>query len=74
MFAVFPVAMASFIMILHPRIGGPAAASVLAHAQPPLVGLPLAFLAVHYLAVPVGAGGRTPPASSSSRRGTVCCG
>jgi hypothetical protein len=55
MFAVFPVAMASFVMILHPRIGGKAAASVLAYAQPPLIGLPLGFLAVHYLAVPVGA-------------------
>jgi hypothetical protein len=28
---------------------------VLAYAQPPLIGLPLGFLAVHYLAVPVGA-------------------
>jgi hypothetical protein len=55
MFAVFPVAMTSFVMILHPRIGGAAAASVLAHVQAPLIGLPLGFLAVHYLAVPVGA-------------------
>jgi Na+-driven multidrug efflux pump len=47
--------MASFVMILHPRIGGEAAASVLAHVQAPLIGLPLGFLAVHYLAVPVGA-------------------
>jgi uncharacterized membrane protein (GlpM family) len=54
MFAVFPVVMASFIMILHPRIGGPGAANVLANVQPPLVGLWLGFLAVHYLAEPVG--------------------
>jgi uncharacterized membrane protein (GlpM family) len=54
MFAVFPVAMASFVIILHPRIGGPAAASVLAHVEPPLIGLSLGFLAVHYLAVPLG--------------------
>ena len=35
-------------------IGGKAAASVLAHAQVPLVGLGLGFLAMHYLAQPLG--------------------
>ena len=54
MFAVFPVAMASFMVILHPRVGGPAAASVLAHAPAPLIGLGLGFLAVHTLAEPIG--------------------
>jgi uncharacterized membrane protein (GlpM family) len=54
MFAVFPVAMASFVMILHPRIGGTATASVLAHTHAPLVGLGLGFVAVHYLAGPIG--------------------
>src|SRR5947209_2187668 len=54
MFAVFPVAMASFVAILQPRIGGPAAASVLAHSPAPLIGLGLGFLAVHYLAEPIG--------------------
>ena len=54
MFAVFPIVMGSFVVILHPRLGGPAAASVLAHAQVPLVGLGLGFLAVHYLAEPIG--------------------
>ena len=38
MFAVFPVAMGSFFIIMHPRIGGPAAASVAAHVQAPLFG------------------------------------
>src|SRR5712664_15238 len=38
MFAVFPIVMGSFVVIMHPRIGGPAAASVLAHAQVPLLG------------------------------------
>jgi hypothetical protein len=46
--------MGSFIVILHPRVGGPAAASVLAHAQIPLIGLGLGFLAVHYLVEPIG--------------------
>jgi uncharacterized membrane protein (GlpM family) len=54
MFAVFPIVMGSLIIILHPRIGGPATASVFAHVQIPLVGLALAFVAVHLLAVPVG--------------------
>jgi uncharacterized membrane protein (GlpM family) len=53
-FAVFPIVMGSFVVILHPRLGGPAAASVLAHAQVPLIGLGLGFLAVHYLAEPIG--------------------
>ena len=53
-FAVFPIVLCSSIVILHPRIGGPAAASMLAHAQVALIGLGLGFLAVHYLAVPIG--------------------
>lgn len=53
-FAVFPIVMASFVVILHPRLGGPAAASVLAHAQVPLIGLALGFLPVHYLAERIG--------------------
>jgi len=54
LFAFFPVAMSSFFVILHPRIGGPAAASVAAHVQAPLIGLVLGLLAVHFLAVPLG--------------------
>jgi hypothetical protein len=54
MFAVFPIVMSSSIVILHPRIGGKATASMLAHAQIALVGLSLGFLAVHYTAVPLG--------------------
>jgi uncharacterized membrane protein (GlpM family) len=54
LFAFFPVAMGSFFVILHPRIGGPAAASVAAHVQAPLIGLGLSLLAVHLLAEPVG--------------------
>ncbi len=54
MLAVFPVAMGSFFIILHPRIGGPAAASVAAHVQAPLFGLVLGFLAVHLLAETIG--------------------
>jgi hypothetical protein len=53
-FAFFPIAMSSFFIILHTRLGGPAAASVAAHVQAPLIGLGLGFVAVHFLAVPLG--------------------
>jgi uncharacterized membrane protein (GlpM family) len=53
-FAVFPIVMACSVVILHPRIGGVAAASMFAHAQIALNGLWLGFLAMHYLVAPVG--------------------
>jgi uncharacterized membrane protein (GlpM family) len=53
-FAFFPVAMGSFFIILHSRLGGPAAASVAAHVQAPLIGLGIGMVAVHYLAVLLG--------------------
>lgn len=53
-FAFFPVAMGSFFLILHTRLGGAQAASVAAHVQAPLIGLTLGLVAVHLLAVPVG--------------------
>ena len=53
-FAFFPVAMGSFFVILHPRVGGPGAASVAAHVLTPLIGLGLGLLAVHLLAESVG--------------------
>jgi uncharacterized membrane protein (GlpM family) len=54
LFAFFPIAMSSFLVILHTRLGGPAAASTAAHVQAPLIGLALGLLAVHLLAVPLG--------------------
>ncbi len=56
-FAVFPIVMCSSIVILHPRVGGIASASMMAHAQIALVGLWLGFLALHYLVAPVGVWG-----------------
>ena len=53
-FALFPVAMGSFFVILHSRVGGSAAASVAAHLQAPLIGLGFGLLSVHLLAEPVG--------------------
>jgi uncharacterized membrane protein (GlpM family) len=54
MFAVFPIVMCSSVVILHPRVGGPATASMLAHAQVALIGLALGFLAVRWTADPLG--------------------
>ena len=54
MFALFPIILGSSIVIMHPRIGGRATASMLAHTQLPLIGLALGFLAVHYLVAPIG--------------------
>jgi hypothetical protein len=53
-FAVFPIVMGSLAVVLHPRVGGKAAAAVFSHAQPALFGLGLGFLGVHYLAEPIG--------------------
>lgn len=54
LFVFFPVAMGSYFIILHPRIGGKATATVAAYAQAPLVGLGFSMLAVHLLAEPLG--------------------
>ena len=56
-FAVFPIVMASSVIILHPRVGGVVAASMFAHAQIALNGLWLGFLVVHYLVAPLGVWG-----------------
>lgn len=53
-FALFPIILCSSIVILHPRIGGQPTASMLAHAQIAFIGLAFGFLAVHYLAEPIG--------------------
>jgi hypothetical protein len=57
MFALFPIILGSSIVIMHPRIGGKVTASMLAHAQLPLIGLGLGFLVVHYLVAPIGVWG-----------------
>jgi hypothetical protein len=54
LFAFFPVAMSSFLIILYRRVGGVTAASTAAHVQAPLIGLAIGLLAVHLLAVPLG--------------------
>jgi uncharacterized membrane protein (GlpM family) len=56
-FAVFPIVMACSVVILHPRVGGVASASMFAHAQIALNGLWLGFLVMHYLVAPLGVWG-----------------
>jgi uncharacterized membrane protein (GlpM family) len=56
-FAVFPIVMGCSIVILHPRVGGIASSSMMAHAQIALNGLWLGFLAMHYLVAPAGVWG-----------------
>jgi hypothetical protein len=53
-FAVFPIVMGTFVVILHAHAGGKAASAVFAHAEAPLIGLGLAFLGVHYLTESIG--------------------
>jgi hypothetical protein len=54
-FAVFPIVTLSMMLILHPRIGGPATAAIIANAMWGLVGFALAILTLHVTAVPLGA-------------------
>ena len=54
MFAIFPIILSSSIVIMHPRIGGKATASMMAHVQLPLIGMVFGFLVVHYLVAPIG--------------------
>jgi hypothetical protein len=53
--AVFPIVFFSIMLILHPRIGGPATASVIANGILGLGGFSLSCLVLHLAAVPFGA-------------------
>jgi hypothetical protein len=53
--SVFPVVLISLMLILHPRIGGKAAAAVIANTMWGLIGFGLSVLALHLAAVPLGA-------------------
>jgi hypothetical protein len=56
--AVFPMVLISIMLILQPRVGGPATAALMANAVLGLVGFGLACISLHYtapaLGVPVG--------------------
>jgi hypothetical protein len=53
-FAMFPVALSSMGLILHPRVGGPAAAAVMANTIPASAGFATALALLHLTAVPLG--------------------
>jgi hypothetical protein len=53
-FAVFPIVLCSLMFILHPRIGGPATAAVIAYTTSGMVGFSLCCLAARLLVVPAG--------------------
>jgi hypothetical protein len=52
--ALFPVVLTSMMLILHPRIGGPATAAVLANSGWGLVGFGLAIAVLHVAALQFG--------------------
>jgi hypothetical protein len=52
--ALFPVVFSSLILILQPRIGGPATAAVLANGQWGLIGFGASIVVLHLAAIPLG--------------------
>jgi hypothetical protein len=52
--ALFPIVFSSMMLILHPRIGGPATAAVLANSGWGLLGLGIAIAALHVAALQFG--------------------
>lgn len=52
--AAFPIVLSSLIVILQPRIGGPATAAVIANGALGLLGFGLGLALVHLTAVPLG--------------------
>ena len=56
MLAVFPIVLSSLILILHPRVGGEATASLIAHGMFGTVGFGTSLIVLHLMAVPFGSG------------------
>jgi hypothetical protein len=52
---VFPIVLVSLMLVLHPRVGGPASAAVVANFIWGLIGFGLSVLALHVTVVPLGA-------------------
>ncbi|MBS0532503.1 MAG: hypothetical protein JSR72_00460 [Proteobacteria bacterium] len=52
--AVFPIVLSSLVLVLHPRVGGPATAAVLSNAVIGLGGFGVAMLVLHLTADPLG--------------------
>ena len=69
MLAVFPIVLLSLTLILHPRIGGPAAGAVLSNTMLGLVGFSCTCLTVRLLVVPLGTAAR--PVDRARRLGRL---
>ena len=54
MIALFPIVFTSMMLILHPRIGGPPTAAVLANSAWGLIGLGIAIAVLHVAALQFG--------------------
>lgn len=52
--SVMPILTTSLILVMHPRVGGPATAALLAHTLSGLVGMVIAFAAVNVAIPPLG--------------------
>ena len=52
--AVFPIVMTSLMLIFQPRVGGPAAAALIANTMWGLVGFAVCLFTVHLATVPLG--------------------
>ncbi|MFV0295116.1 MAG: hypothetical protein ACK5JT_03230 [Hyphomicrobiaceae bacterium] len=52
--SVMPILMSSLILVLHPRIGGPGTAALMAHTLGGIVGMVLAFCAVNLTVLRIG--------------------
>ncbi len=52
--AVAPIVLTSFALVLHPRVGGPASAFVLANALPGMVGFAVAMAVLHVTVTSIG--------------------
>jgi hypothetical protein len=52
--ALIPVVLTSLAIVLQPRIGGPATATVMLHSLPGMVGFTLGVAVLHVTVVPFG--------------------
>jgi hypothetical protein len=52
--ALFPVVLSSVTLILHPRVGGPATAAMIANGGWGMMGFTIAIAVIHVTAVPLG--------------------
>lgn len=68
--ALLPVALTSLVLMLHPRIGGPGTAAVLANSVPGFIGFTAGLATVHLTVVALGSLGSFSLRSASASPGT----